>query len=89
MVPNSTTVRNPRAFFAQFGQHGEQSGVLIKPGKELLFFNTESRQYVTITPANIHLLLPLQEVSEHMAVYYEDLARAREERLAFTTAAAA
>lgn len=85
-VASLSTSRNPKAFFAQFD---EQSGVLIKPGKELLFFNTETRQYVTLTPANIHLLVRLQEVSEHMAVYYMDLGRARDERLAFTPAAAA
>jgi hypothetical protein len=84
-VPQTATGNKiPKAFFAQFGLHGEQHGVLTRPGTELVFFNTDTRQYTTITPANIHLLLLGQEVSEFMTVYYEDLGRAREERRALT-----
>jgi hypothetical protein len=80
-VPQTTPA--PKAFFCQFDQ---EPGILVKPGKELLFFNTDTRQYVTLTPANIHLLVRLGEVSKHMAMYYEDMARAREERLTMTAA---
>jgi hypothetical protein len=66
-----------KAFFAQFD--GE-AGVLVKPDKELLFFNQDTRQYVSITPENIHRLVRLGEVSQWMSVYFDDLARARQER---------
>lgn len=85
MVANATVSRNHRAFFAQFGPHAEQSGVLIKPAQDVVFFDTESRQYTVITPANVHLLVRLQEVSTYMAQYYADLTRAREERRALST----
>jgi hypothetical protein len=84
---NMTTVAQttpaPKAFFCHF--NGEP-GILVKPGKELLFFNTDTRQYATLTPATMHLLVLLGNVSEHMAMYYDDMARAREERLTMTAA---
>jgi hypothetical protein len=80
-VPQTATA--PKAFFCHFD--GEP-GILVKPGKELLFFNTDTRQYVTLTPATMHLLVLLGNVSEHMAMYYQDMARARDERLTMTAA---
>jgi len=80
-IPQTTPA--PKAFFCHFD--GEP-GILVKPGKSLLFFNTDTRQYVTLTPATMHLLVLLGNVSEHMAVYYEDMARARDERLTMTAA---
>ena len=87
-IANTAQTRKPTAFFAQYGLHAEQSGVLIKPGNDVLFFNTETRQFTTITPDNSHLLVLLQEVCAFMAQYYKDLGQAREERRALTTASA-
>jgi hypothetical protein len=77
------TAPAPKAFFCHFD--GEP-GILVRPGKSLLFFNPDTRQYVTLTPATMHLLVLLGNVSDHMDVYYQDLARAREERLTMTAA---
>lgn len=77
MVTTLRQTDKPKAYFAQFDG---ASGILTRPGTDVLFFDTETRQYTTITRANAHLLLPLQAVGEWMAVYYEDVARAREER---------
>ena len=74
-----------KAFFAQLDG---VAGILTKPGDEVLFFNTEMRQYVTVTTANAMRVIVLDEVGHFMAQYYADRAAAHEERLALQQVAA-
>src|SRR5262245_63018591 len=69
----------PKAFFAHLADTGA-SGVLLKPAEDVLFFDTSTRQYTTITAANEAQVIVLAEVSIYMAQYYADQAAARQER---------
>ena len=71
-VTDSTTQRNPKAFYATL--HG-LSGVLTRPADHVLFLEPESGAVVTVTPADEPHLVVLGSVAEAMAQYLEDIAR--------------
>jgi hypothetical protein len=73
------TTPAPKAYFAQLDG---DSGILMRPAQDVLFFNTETRQYIPITPANAIRVIVLKNVSEFMTQYYTDLAAARQEHRA-------
>ena len=71
-VPNATTQRKPRAFYAQYLG---LSGVITRPAAAVLFLEPASGAVVTLTDADSAELVVLGSVEEAMAQYCEDMAR--------------
>ena len=71
-VAASAPSRKPRAFYATL--HG-LSGVITKPGDNVLFLDTESSAVVTITQADAPHLVVLGAVETAMTQYVADMAR--------------
>ena len=70
-VADPTPSRKPRAFYTTL--HG-LSGVITKPGDQVLFLEHESAAVVTITQADAPHLVVLGEVETAMAQFLDDMA---------------